>query len=264
MVQRTQDRELPGYARTLVSDVLNKTGYPLLVVEDDGVNYDSQLRMAGTSQPYHLLSIMSAYWEHGLHFLVGAAFKIQRVWALLPEERLMPVSPAARRLPEEEEAELREKVDGLPEAAIIELSTFLYRGMTQQLTSMPLDIRVEREIAGGLPEHREVQHSYLSRQVQDLEPHFQPEIAEFSPAHLYAASTAMNVALAEEAAQIAGVEPGPMFRQTPHLRLGERLREQLEAVEELGYSGDRIVTDGWADELGMRDWYEWRRLDEVR
>ena len=53
----------------------------------------------------------------------------------------------------------------------------------------------------------------------------------------------MNVVLAEEAAEIAGVEPGPMFRQTPHRGLGEQLRELLLAVDELGYSGDRLLTD---------------------
>lgn len=47
----------------------------------------------------------------------------------------------------------------------------------------------------------------------------------------------MNVVLAEEAAEIAGVEPG--------------------------YRGDRLVTDAWAQELGLRERYEWRRLDEV-
>ena len=74
---------------------------------------------------------------------------------------------------------------------------------------------------------------------------------------------ATNLLLAEEAAEIADVEPGPMFRQTPHRALGERLRELLLAVDEPGYAGDRLVTDAWAEELGLRDWYEWRRLDEV-
>ena len=74
----------------------------------------------------------------------------------------------------------------------------------------------------------------------------------------------MNVVLAQEAAEIAGVEPGQMFRQTPHRALGEQLRELLHAVDEPGYRGDRLVTDTWAEELGLRDWYEWKRLDEVR
>ena len=49
-----------------------------------------------------------------------------------------------------------------------------------------------------------------------------------------------------------------------HRGLGERLRELLHAVEEPGYPGDRLVTDAWAVALWLRDWYEWRRLDEVR
>ena len=55
-----------------------------------------------------------------------------------------------------------------------------------------------------------------------------------------------------------------MFRQTPHRRLGERLRVLLHSVEEPGYPGDIVVTDAWASELRLRDWYEWKRLDEVR
>ena len=64
---------------------------------------------------------------------------------------------------------------------------------------------------------------------------------------LYAASTAMNVVLAQGAAEIAGVEPGQMFRQTPHRAVGELLH----AVDEPRYTGDRLVTDAWAEELGL-------------
>lgn len=255
---------LPSYAIDLVHEVRGRTGYPLVVTEEDSIGYDSQLRMAGRTQPYHELAIVSAYLSHRLHFLVSAAFKIRRVWDAPPDERLLPVSDAGRGLPPEDEAELRRKLRGMPTSAINDLSRFLYHGLTQQLTSMPVDIHVEREIAESLPEHREAQHRYLSRQVRDLEPHFRPEIAEFSPERLYAASTAMNVVLAEEAAEIADVEPGPMFRQNPHRGLGERLREHLHAVDEPGYRGDCLLTDAWAEELGLREWYDWRRLDVLR
>ena len=66
----------------------------------------------------------------------------------------------------------------------------------------------------------------------------------------HVASTAMNVVLAEEAADIAGVKPGPMFRQTPNRPLGQRLRELLHAVEEPGYPGGILATDAWAVECG--------------
>lgn len=264
MVRAGAGPDIPGYARSLVSAIVERTEYPLVVVETPGIGYDSQLGMAGRTQPFHQLAYVPEYRAFLSHFIVNAAVKILRVWDLPPGERVFPVSEAAKRLPEDDEAELRRKLGNPPPAVLESLSTFLYHGTVQQLTSMPLDIRIERAIAEMLPEHREAQHAYLSRQVKDLEPHFLPEIAAVAPDRIYAASTAMNVVLAEEAAEVADVELGHFCRETPYRRLGERLREQLHAVTEPGYRGDIVVIDSWAEELGLRDWYEWRRLDEVR
>lgn len=57
--------------------------------------------------------------------------------------------------------------------------------------------------------------------------------------------------------------PAVLLKDGPNRALGEQLREVLHAVEEPGYPGD-LVTDAWAAELGLRDWYEWKKLDEVR
>ncbi len=48
-----------------------------------------------------------------------------------------------------------------------------------------------------------------------------------------------------------------------HGALGEMIRQLLREGSQ-AYLGDRLVTDAWAKELGFRDWFEWRRLDEVR
>lgn len=264
MVRAGAEPDIPGYARSLVSAVVERTGYPLIVVETPGIGYDSQLGMAGRTQHFHQLAYVPEYRGFLSHFIVNAAVKILRMWDLPPEDRLLPVSEAAKRLPEEDEAELRRKLGVLPSDVLRSLSGFLYHGTVQQLTSMPLDIRIERTIAEILPEHRDTQHNYLSRQVKDLEPHFLQEIAAVAPDRIYAASTAMNVALAQEAAEIAGVKLGRSCRTTPYRRLGERLRWHLHTVKEPGYRGDMMVTDAWAEELGLRDWYEWRKLDELR
>lgn len=263
MLRRDLEPDIPDYALPLISEIVEKTGYPIVVVETEGIGYDSLLSMAGKTQPFHQLAYVPEYREFLLHFIVNAAVKIRRVWDQTPGERLLPVSEATR-LPRDDEAELRRKFGNPPTAVVEDLSTFLYHGILQQLTSMPLDIRIEREIAKILPEHHEAQHAYLSRQVRDLESHFIPEMAAVTPDRIYAASTAMNVVLAEEAAEIADVEPGRLCLQTPYRSLGKRLREQLHAVKEAGYRGDMMLTDAWAEELGLRDWYEWRRLDEVR
>ena len=264
MVRESTARDLPEYAKSLVAEVAKQTAFPLVVVEKEGLGYDSQLSMAGKTQPFHLLAYVPWYRQFRLHFIVNSAIKIRRFFELPADERLLPVSEGDKRLPKEYEEELRRKLGGPPETVLEGLSAFLCEGIVRQLTSMPIDIRVERETAELVPEHKGAQRAYLARQVKDMEPHFMPDIAQVAPDQIYAASSAMNVAFAEEAGEIAAVEPGPMFRQTPHWRLGERLCELLHDVAEPGYRGDRIVTDSWAQELEMRDWYEWKRLDEVR
>ena len=144
MLQSDVLPEFPGYALDLVRTVVEESGYPLLVTEEPRTGYDSQLRMGGGSHPYHHLVCDPAYRQYLVHFLVNAAFKIRRVWELPPEERLLPIGDARRRLSQDDEAELRRNLKGIPDATVRDMSTFLYRGLLQQLTSMPIDIRVER------------------------------------------------------------------------------------------------------------------------
>jgi len=262
-MQTVQSLALPRYLRTLLDQVVDRTGHPLHVSEEGGIGYDSELRLARHGRPYHELAYVPAYRDHRLHFLLSAAVKALRVWEVPPDERFVPATQLGRTLPPEDYQDLRRKVPALSLHALDDLSQFLYHGITRQLTSMPVDIRVEREIAERFPAHQAEQRAYLQRQVEDLEPTFAPQIAEVSPERLYRASTAMNVVLAEEAAEITGSRPGPLCQGSPHRTLGAKLRELLHAVDDDGYAGDRVLTDLWADELGMRDFYQWVHLDLI-
>jgi hypothetical protein len=44
---------------------------------------------------------------------------------------------------------------------------------------------------------------------------------------------------------------------------GNALIDMVDAVDDRGLAGDRQLTDTWAEWLGLRGWYEWRRLDEL-
>jgi len=215
---------LPPYAASLVSTVAIRTGYPIRVTEEEAIGYDSELRIAGRRGPFHEIAVCPDYRDYRLHFLVNGAVKILRFWEVPPEKRLFPASERGKGLPSDDFRELRQKLRCLSPDQLEQFGRFLYGGMVRQLTSMPLDIRVERELAETFPEHSDAQRTYLERQVRDLEPHFLPELAEVCPERLYAASTAMNVVLTEEAAEIADVEPGRDFLETPYRPLGEKLR----------------------------------------
>jgi hypothetical protein len=72
--------------------------------------------------------------------------------------------------------------------------------------------------------------------------------------------SAMNTALAEEASEIAGTPIGPLLRSSLHRAMGTHLRQLLLDKEVSGYRGDLLVTDAWAEALGMRDSCAWARL----
>ena len=83
MVRAVSQKDLPEYAGALVSEVGERTGYPLVVIEEEGIGYDSQLSMAGKTQPFHKLAYVPLYRDYRLHFIVNSVVKIQRVWELL-------------------------------------------------------------------------------------------------------------------------------------------------------------------------------------
>ena len=250
---------LPDYVHGLMLEAIGRSGYPVVVEERPSLEFDSEMQLARGSRRYHKLVISTPYVDHAEHFIISGAKKIIRFYEQSPEQRYLPGSRATQGLPEQEKGELSS--GPWSELRLAELSDFLYQGTVRQLTSYPVDLRVEREIAEEFPEHREKQRAYLRRQVSDFEPSFLPEMAEAFPDRVSRANQAMNVAFAEKVAEITGHPVGDACRACPHHELGERLREDLDTVQEPGAQGDRQVTDAWARRLGLRQWYEWTQLD---
>ena len=85
---------MPAAAGALISEVVERTGYPLGVVEEVGIGYDSQVSMAGKTQPFHQLAYVPFYRPFRLHFIVNAAVKILRARF---GDRRPPLASAFRR-----------------------------------------------------------------------------------------------------------------------------------------------------------------------
>jgi len=259
--------ESPPYCLELLLRVYDATGSLLVLREHDVLEFDSELQLAGKERVDHWLAYRTEYRSHIDHFIVNAAYKILRVWELPPEERYIAAREMGKGLPITEVQELFHKLSSLPLEEWLQrvegTSRFLYASIVRQLTSFPVDIRVEREIAQELPEHREKQVDYLKRQVHDFLPTLDEGLLRMIPEKVYRTSTAMNIAFAETAAKIAGVEPAWVFRRHRSREVAERLLDQMEKVSEPGLHGDRELTDAWARELGLEGWYEWVRYDET-
>jgi hypothetical protein len=251
-------REVSDYCAELIARAEAKSGYPLLLMESDAIEFDSELNIASGSKQRHTVAYRPRYAQYRDHFVVNAAYKILRIWDTPKEQRYFCATESGRGLPTGDYQELREKIrSAIGTEGANALSKFLFAGLTRQLISFPTDIRVEKEISESLPVHREKQLSYLRRQVQDFLPTLNEDMLSVIPKRSYCASTAMNIAFAEEIAELSGATPAPAFRKHRSRYLAERLRSHAKAIQEPGFPGDRKLTDAWAKELGLEDWYSW-------
>ena len=253
---------VPEYAHQLLERVIEATQAPILLSAEDQLAFDSEVCMARSDRPVHVIRIRQEYQQHAIHFLVNGAAKILRFYEAPPTERLIATSIRGDRLPVEIENDMVKRLPPLPANVIRTASAVLRQGLIRQVTSYPHDLRTEQSIHHLLPEHREAQQKYLRQQVHDLAVLFDPTFHDMMPARVYRATAAMNVAFVEELSDMVGMEPPAAARRSPHRALGQRLRRHFRGVAD-GYCGDRLVSDAWAHELDMRSWYTWSLYNQT-
>lgn len=250
---------VPEYVRELVDEAQRISGGRLYAEEYKALPFDCELKMAVPGRSRHTLLYASSHREHLAHFFVNSAYKILRLWEAPENERYVPVPTGRQKLPQVLHNELAKKLLklGLPQETM-RLSHTLFAGLARQITSMPLDIRVEGEIALALPEHSERQMAYLELQVHNYLRAVEQDYGAVVPAHVADANIAMNLAFAEKAMELGERPLDAAFEKHKCWPITQWLIDIYLSIDELGRKGDRLLVDAWAEELGLRDWYEWK------
>lgn len=248
---------LPPYCTALLDKVEATSGYSLTIEEAEALEFDSVLQLASASRMAHVLTYRSAYRQYLEHFVVSACYKVLRTWDEPKAERYVPASEVGRQLPEALHAELLSKLPLQLHHQGNAFSALLCGGLVRQLTSFPTDLRVEQDIHQSILQHKAKQHSYLETQVRDFLPTLDEAMVNVFPKQVYRATTAMNIAFAESAAELAQVVPDQLIRRHSSRKSAEELLHLLKTIADPGARGDRLLTDAWARELKLEGWYEW-------
>lgn len=258
-----QPSDFPDYAKDVISTALKRSGYPLAIGEHAGFDYEWNLRIGSPRHPVHSLSYAESLRKHQLHFLVTAAFRINRYWDVLSEERITAVPRGPPELPEELRDYVNELFPELDSSLLENLCRSFCVNIANQLASFPSQIRVERQIAEDLPDHYWAQRAYLMREIQDPIMNFAPPETTNPLALMHAKTTAMDLVLACETADILEMSypTGPLPPRYEDLR--QKLTDALHVESSSGIHGDRYVVNRWADVLEMRDWIAWKLIDEL-
>lgn len=249
---------LPDYVRNLIDAVTEETGYDLACRIDPLAPYAPRLHIGSSRQRVYLLSLPATDLRYQTHLTLAALHKIQRITGAPPREQLVGV-PRAFLLPTADHQELGELFPTLPARVIEQLSEGMALSLVSQLMEVPVDIRVEHEIALSWPEHRKIQQSYLRSRVEHFDFVYDPRQETILPRRSLDTLRQINGAYLQECMNLSGSPAGLNFEAYRQDRLDRELLPILDACTEPGHIGDRQIIDQWADHLGMRDWYVWYR-----
>ena len=259
---------LPSLRRD-VRDILwraeRMTGREIRIVPYPSLEAWASIRVARKGEARHTLRYNPRYGRHLDYLVAHECGHLLRLWSVTPEERFVPAVGRKERMIAYGRLleELSNPLRLLPEQAVAGLLRTWHDGIVRQVSSFPVDIRIEAWLYEHYPGMREAQVPALVEQLVENQMVLRPEVATSTPESVYRASAAINCAFAQSLALLLR-EPS-LCRAYPHelSRLGGRLLGQISSQEDPSHTGDVATANGWAELLGLSGWFRWTRVDDV-
>jgi hypothetical protein len=157
-------------------------------------------------------------------------------------ERLVKAHPVAKIVPPE---------------ALPQFCQMLYDGIMFHLRSIPVGMRVDRWLATDFPALVDSQKASVLREIQDGVTTLAPQHRQVSPQKIFDATQAISAAFAAFwAARLSQPQLVLPFKAAGYLQAGQELLSIWEYTPDTA-ENDRTVIDGWAEKLGIVNWYQW-------
>lgn len=146
----------------------------------------------------------------------------------------------------------------VPASAVLQLAGKFGNSLGLQLRSMPITMRIDKQIHDDHPELRAFQQQSIDSQLQENMHALSPRAKELAPEEIIRPNASMNAAFAKF---FSGLWNAPMVF-APYIAAGY---SQV-AAELLGYheqisadfNHDRELVDAWAKHLGLDRWFKTR------
>lgn len=193
------------------------------------------------------------------HAVAGGCAHHLRLFEAPEKMRFVPVSSRRTLMTflMEEEEDLRRLSSVFGREKIREMAVMWYEGAVFQLTKMPPDIMVEKELYDTLPELRAIQARMLHLQWRSAVNVLTPDARQYMPKRIHFAANVMNFAffkILEDHLRLDWTAP---YLKTIFLFDGGDLAEITRREYGEGHAGDRAMIDRWAAKVSLEGWYEW-------
>jgi hypothetical protein len=138
-----------------------------------------------------------------------------------------------------------------------------YEAVVFQLTRMPTDIMIERWLCEQYPDMRKLQTASLLEQHGKAVSILSRSYRRMTPGKIYHVTQVMNYVffrLLGERLDVHLVEP---YERSGYSLEGGDLADWTACHYSEDHEGDVRVIGHWARCLGISEWIEWRRFDEI-
>lgn len=242
----------------IAEEVERVSGKAVDVRPTPGLDVRARTRMARAGMPHHVILFSPKERPHLSHLLAHEFGRILRTFQTPAEERRIPVSTADTLQCARDE--IWSQAHGVSAASRDRIVDAWIHGLIIQVTSQPVDVRVEQWIAGNYPSLREQQVRSLRTETGVIVASISPEVRHATALGIFRRSKAMNYAYLEHIGEIMGRSFDSQFCNAPEvIPLGERLSDAF---------GDDVLVDQdvvarCAEILDMEDWFVWAGFEDV-
>ena len=233
------------------------SGKAVILQSDSTLHGHATIKLAAKDQPAHLL-LYKPEQESVLPYLVAyqCEFALRTIEANPSAQ--FNLAAKANMLPDVLELMQRhhQGKNDIPASSVPQLAKRFGDGLGFQLRSMPITLRIDKQIHDAHPELTEMQRESLDRQLQENMGALSPQAKALAPEEIIRPNASMNAAFAKF---FAGLWNAPMI-VAPYIAAGYgaaaaallELNEQIPADSD----HDRELVDAWARQTGLDRWFE--------
>ena len=214
--------------------------------------------MARQSMDRHVILFNPNEAPHLSHVLAHECARILRMHATPTEHRKVPAStPETLRAARDE---IRGQAQFLPAHLRDEMIDMWIHGLITQVTSQPIDVRIEEWLADNYPGLSEEQKRSLRTETRTITANISPDVRSTTPDTIFKRSNALNYAYLDHIGDILERSFESKFREHPEIvALGQTLSDMIEASD----ISDQELVNRMAAAIDVRHWFVWLNFEDM-
>jgi len=256
--------ELMNATQAILAEVENKSGKKIRYMEKNDLSMSAQFRLAGKQSSEHMLLYKSDHGRLINYIIANQCGHILRILDAPEDKRFFPIANKKTMMcymmETEDEINRLKAVFG---DKIKQMITMWYQGVVFQLTKMPPDIQIDKWIYDTYHELRPIQMKSIHYQLQNAIQGLSEDLKKIVPFKVYNVSNIMNYAffkILENHFHLDFVRP---YHRTIFLFDGSALARITEQGYRNNHEGDVSMINRWADKLEIKNWFEWKHIDDM-